>query len=91
MRYVRTEASAKKLRVFEFPSRLVYMQPGADQTIGGRKMYAANWYVGFGNHVAVFSLVAPTAPTPELKQFLQKGLNQALATVRRTAPARPAG
>lgn len=91
MQFVRAEASARKLRVFEYPERIVYMQPAADQVVGGKQMHAAAWYVGFGNHVAVLSLVAPATPTPELKRFLAKGLDEAVATVRRTAPRRPPG
>lgn len=91
IQYVRAEADARKLRVFEYPARVVYMQPAADRMIGGRKMYAVTWYVGFGNHVAVIALVAPATPSPELKRFLAKGLDQAITSVRRTAPRRPPG
>lgn len=86
VQYVRAEASKRNLRVFEYPGRIVYMQPVVDQEIAGRKMQAAAWYVGFGNHVALLTLVAPAPPTPELQRFLAQGLDEAVATVRRTAP-----
>ncbi len=89
VQYVRAEAKARQLRLFEYPERVVYMQPAADQVVDGKKMHAAAWYVGFGNHVAVVSLVAPATPTPELKRFLAKGLDEAVATVRRTPSRRP--
>jgi len=91
VQFVRAEARSRQLRLFEYPERVVYMQPAADQVVDGKKMHAAAWYVGFGNHVAVVSLVAPATPTPELKRFLAKGLDEVVATVRRTAPRRPPG
>lgn len=91
MQHVRAEAGARKLRVFEYPERVVYMQPAADQEIDGKQMHAATWYVGFGNHVAVLTLVAPATPTPELQRFLAKGLDEAVATVRRTTRRPPPG
>lgn len=91
LQFVRAEAKARKLRLFEYPDRIVMMQPAADQEIDGKKMHAAAWYVGFGNHVAVLTLVAPSEPTPELKRFLGAGLDDAVTTVRRTPPRRPPG
>lgn len=91
VQYVRAQASARQLRLFEYPGRVVYMQPAADQVVDGKNMHAAAWYVGFGNHVAVVSLIAPATPTPELQRFLAKGLDEVVATVRRTPPRRPPG
>ena len=91
VQYVRNEAQARKLRTFEYPQRVAYMRPAADQQIDGKTMRVAAWYVGFGNHVALITLVAPAAPSPDLQRFLAKGLDEAVTSVQRTAVRRPPG
>ncbi|MFO1395444.1 MAG: hypothetical protein U1F48_00120 [Burkholderiales bacterium] len=91
VQYVRAEAKARDLRVFEYPQRVAYLQPVVDQEVDGKAMRAAAWYVGFGNHMALITLVAPTASSPDLQRFLAKGLDQAVTSVRRTAVPRPPG
>jgi hypothetical protein len=91
IQYVRAEAARKDLRVFEYPERLVYLQPVPDQQEAGKTMRVAVWYVGFGNSVAAVRLVAPAEPTAELKLFLAKGLNDIVASLRRRPPPRAPG
>lgn len=90
--FVRAEAKAKGLHVFEYPGRVAFMQAAPDTRDGDRTLRTALWEVGFGDSVAVLTLVAPAEPTPELSQFLGAPLNTVVTSVRRKAPApAPAG
>ncbi|MFO1413786.1 MAG: hypothetical protein U1F10_07750 [Burkholderiales bacterium] len=91
VQFVRIEAQAQKLRTFEQQGRVVFMQPAPDVEEAGKKMRVAVWYVGFGNSVAAVRLVAPQAPTLDLQLFFAKGLDDVVASVRRTRPAKPPG
>ena len=81
--FVRAEAAKRNLRLFEYPGRVAFLQPAADTRDGDRTLRAAIWHVGFGNTVAVITLVGPAEPTPELREFLGKPLQVLVASLAR--------
>ena len=89
VQFVRAEAAKHNLPLFEYPGRVAFMQPAADARDGDRLVRAAVWQVGFGNNVAVIMLVGPAEPTPELRQFLGKPLQDLVTSLQRRAPAAP--
>ena len=89
VQFVRTEAIKRNLRLFEYPGRVAFMQPAADVRDGDRMVRAALWHVGFGDNVAVIMLAGPAEPTPELRQFLGKPLQDLVASLQRRPQAAP--
>ncbi|MCC6193433.1 MAG: hypothetical protein IT518_03105, partial [Burkholderiales bacterium] len=81
--FVREEAKRKNLKLFEMPGKVVFLEPVADRKEGEQTWRRSLWHIGFGNSVAVMTLTAPVEESPELKRFLGKPLNDAIASVRR--------
>jgi len=84
-RYVRREAEKKKLKIFESPGKVVFMEPGGDSQVGDKAYRTARWQIGLGNAVVLMTLTAPTAPSPDLTLFLSKRLEGVLASVHAQA------